>query len=201
VLPFGWSIRYFFLAAFFTAFFAAFFAGAFLAAFLVAICLFSLFDGLHRFCNTYIAVEECIDSRIINVKKKTMKEWKNGQQFFRFEKPSADRIRLRARCEGRGRIDFHSLRSLSPAQFAPAFRRCGAHLVALRLRINAWHRSLHASIHRWHNLHPLPSTSSFPVTHRHVSDLFSGKLAAIRCPPPPVQPNSGLYDRRHWQAR
>jgi hypothetical protein len=36
--------RYFFFAAFF----AAFFAGAFLAAFLVAICLFSLFDGLHR---------------------------------------------------------------------------------------------------------------------------------------------------------
>ena len=42
---------YFFFAAFFTAFFAAFFAGAFLAAFLVAICLFSLFDGLHRCCN------------------------------------------------------------------------------------------------------------------------------------------------------
>ena len=36
---------------FFVAFFAAFFAGAFLAAFLVAICLFSLFDGLHRYCN------------------------------------------------------------------------------------------------------------------------------------------------------
>ena len=36
---------------FFAAFFAAFFAGAFLAAFLVAICLFSLFDGLHRNCN------------------------------------------------------------------------------------------------------------------------------------------------------
>jgi hypothetical protein len=35
---------------FFAAFFAAFFAGAFLAAFLVAICLFSLFDGLHRVC-------------------------------------------------------------------------------------------------------------------------------------------------------
>jgi hypothetical protein len=41
--------RYFF----FVAFFAAFFAGAFLAAFLVAICLFSLFDGLHRYCNFY----------------------------------------------------------------------------------------------------------------------------------------------------
>jgi len=47
VLPF--KLDYFFFAAFFTAFFAAFFAGAFLAAFLVAICLFSLFDGLHRF--------------------------------------------------------------------------------------------------------------------------------------------------------
>ena len=47
VLPFGWLTRYFFFAVFF----AAFFAGAFLAAFLVAICLFSLFDGLHRFCN------------------------------------------------------------------------------------------------------------------------------------------------------
>jgi hypothetical protein len=44
VLPFGWITRYFFFAVFF----AAFFAGAFLAAFLVAICLFSLFDGLHR---------------------------------------------------------------------------------------------------------------------------------------------------------
>jgi hypothetical protein len=43
-LPFGWSPAYFFFAVFF----AAFFAGAFLAAFLVAICLFSLFDGLHR---------------------------------------------------------------------------------------------------------------------------------------------------------
>ena len=41
---FGCMTRYFFFAAFF----AAFFAGAFLAAFLVAICLFSLFDGLHR---------------------------------------------------------------------------------------------------------------------------------------------------------
>jgi hypothetical protein len=45
----GCSFRYFFFAAFFVVFFAAFFAG-FLAAFLVAICLFSLFDGLHRFC-------------------------------------------------------------------------------------------------------------------------------------------------------
>jgi len=70
----GCSIRYFFFAVFFTAFFAAFFAGAFLAAFLVAICLFSLFDGLHRFCNSKIAVEECIDSSIIDVKKKTTYE-------------------------------------------------------------------------------------------------------------------------------
>ena len=50
VLPFGWMTRYFFFAAFFAVFFAGFFA-AFLAAFFVAICLFSLFDGLHRFCN------------------------------------------------------------------------------------------------------------------------------------------------------
>src|ERR1700739_2107100 len=41
---FGWMTRYFFFAVFF----AAFFAGAFLAAFFVAICLCSLFDGLHR---------------------------------------------------------------------------------------------------------------------------------------------------------
>jgi hypothetical protein len=74
---------YFFFAVFFTAFLAAFFAGAFLAAFLVAICLFSLFDGLHRFCNHYIAVEECIESRSIDVKKKTTEEWKNEQQFFK----------------------------------------------------------------------------------------------------------------------
>jgi predicted PurR-regulated permease PerM len=52
MLPFVCSKpRYFFFAVFFAAFLAAFFAGAFLAAFLVAICLFSLFDGLHRFCN------------------------------------------------------------------------------------------------------------------------------------------------------
>ena len=47
---FSCSFRYFFFAGFFADFLAAFFAGAFLA-FLVAICLFSLFDGLHRFCN------------------------------------------------------------------------------------------------------------------------------------------------------
>jgi hypothetical protein len=58
--------RYFFFAVFF----AAFFAGAFLAAFLVAICLFSLFDGLHRSCNSYIAVDECIDLSKSSVKKK-----------------------------------------------------------------------------------------------------------------------------------
>ena len=67
---FSCLFRYFFFAGFFAAFLAAFFAGAFLA-FLVAICLFSLFDGLHRFCNLKIAVEECIDSSIIDVKKKT----------------------------------------------------------------------------------------------------------------------------------
>jgi len=53
-----------------------FFAGAFLAAFLVAICLFSLFDGLHRSCNLKTAVEECIDSREIDVKRKTTLERK-----------------------------------------------------------------------------------------------------------------------------
>jgi len=42
--------RYFFFAVFF----AAFFAGAFLAAFLVAICLFSLFDGLHRVLQVFL---------------------------------------------------------------------------------------------------------------------------------------------------
>jgi uncharacterized membrane protein YjjP (DUF1212 family) len=47
VLPYWLDFRYFFFAAFFAAFFAGFFA-AFLAAFFVAICLFSLFDGLHR---------------------------------------------------------------------------------------------------------------------------------------------------------
>jgi hypothetical protein len=86
VLPFGWMVRYFFFAAFFAgAFLAAFFAVAFLAAFLVAICLFSLFDGLHRFCNQYIAVEECIDSRCASVKRKTKQWWKKGQQSFNIE--------------------------------------------------------------------------------------------------------------------
>jgi len=66
----GLSFRYFFFAAFFAGFLAAFFTG-FLAAFLVAICLFSLFDGLHRFCNLEIADEKGIDSREIDVKKKT----------------------------------------------------------------------------------------------------------------------------------
>jgi len=76
---------YFFFAVFFAAFFAGAFLAAFLAAFLVAICLFSLFDGLHRFCNRYIAVEECIESPSIDVKKKTTEEWKNKQQFFLVE--------------------------------------------------------------------------------------------------------------------
>jgi hypothetical protein len=60
---------------------AAFFAGAFL----VAICLFSLFDGLHRFCNSYIAVEECIDSCFVYVKKKTKPWWKKGKQSLNME--------------------------------------------------------------------------------------------------------------------
>jgi hypothetical protein len=81
VLPFGWMTRYFFFAAFF----AAFFAGAFFAAFFVAICLFSLFDGLHRTCNIYIAVEECIDSTFNGVKGKNNLTWKKGQQLFTTE--------------------------------------------------------------------------------------------------------------------
>ena len=64
---FGWSDRYFFFAAFL----AAFFAGAFFAAFLVAICLFSLFNDFCIDPAKLIAVEECIDSRIIRVKRKT----------------------------------------------------------------------------------------------------------------------------------
>jgi hypothetical protein len=67
VLPFGWMVRYFFFATFF----AAFFTGALAATFLVAIFLFSLFDALHRVCNKDIAVEECIDSRLLSVKRKT----------------------------------------------------------------------------------------------------------------------------------
>jgi hypothetical protein len=66
VLPFGWIACYFFFAAFV----AAFFAGTFLAAFLVAICLFSL----SMVCidpAIVIAVEECIDSCFIGVKRKT----------------------------------------------------------------------------------------------------------------------------------
>jgi len=84
VLPFvGWKIRYFFFAAFFA---GAFFAAAFFAgAFLVAICLFSLVDGLHRFCNKQIAVEECIDLCFIRVKEKTMHRWKKGKQLFNTE--------------------------------------------------------------------------------------------------------------------
>jgi hypothetical protein len=73
---------YFFLAVFFA---AAFFAGAFLAAFLVAIFLFSLFDGLHRSCNITTAVDECIDSCVISVKKKKFDTWKKRQQFLNIE--------------------------------------------------------------------------------------------------------------------
>jgi hypothetical protein len=39
-----------------------------------------------KFCNIpaiVIAVEECIDSRITSVKRKTTQWWKNRQQFFR----------------------------------------------------------------------------------------------------------------------
>jgi hypothetical protein len=78
VLPFGCFFRYFFFAAFF----AAFFAGAFLVAFFVAICLFSLFRWVASILQLQIAVEECIDSCCISVKKKTTRRWKKWQQFF-----------------------------------------------------------------------------------------------------------------------
>jgi len=38
--------------------------------------------GCIDFCNTYIAVEECIELCRIDVKRKTTSEWKKGQQFF-----------------------------------------------------------------------------------------------------------------------
>jgi hypothetical protein len=37
---------------------------------------------LHRTCNYKTAVEECIDSCNISVKKKTNERWKKWQQFF-----------------------------------------------------------------------------------------------------------------------
>jgi len=67
---------------FFAVFFAAFFAGAFLAAFLVAICLFSLFDGLHRVLQHLLQLRKDIDSCELSVKKKTTMEWKKWQQSF-----------------------------------------------------------------------------------------------------------------------
>jgi hypothetical protein len=73
---FGWMPAYFFFAVFF----AAFFAGAFLAAFLVAICLFSLFDGLHRVLQHLLQLRKCIDSCGLSVKQKTTMEWKKWQQ-------------------------------------------------------------------------------------------------------------------------
>jgi hypothetical protein len=90
--------RYFFFAAFL----AAFFAGAFLAAFFVAICLFSLFDGLHRSCNRYTAVEECIDSSCIGVKRKTTWEWKKEQQSFRTRSFRAMQVRIETSIKWRG---------------------------------------------------------------------------------------------------
>jgi hypothetical protein len=52
---------------------------------LVAICLFSLFADVQRFCNKSIAVEECIDSLFIGVKRKTQRWWKKGPQFLNTE--------------------------------------------------------------------------------------------------------------------
>jgi hypothetical protein len=84
-------VRYFFFAAFF----AAFFAGALTAAFLVAICLFSLFDALHRICNTDIAVEECIDSRWFGVKRKTKRGKKKEQQRYGLKSKTCLRTQIR----------------------------------------------------------------------------------------------------------
>jgi hypothetical protein len=58
---------------------------------LVAICLFSLFADCQRFCNKFIAVEECIDSHFIGVKEKTNRRWKRGPQSLNTE----SRIKLR----------------------------------------------------------------------------------------------------------
>jgi hypothetical protein len=107
VLPFGWMVRYFFFAAFF----AAFFTGAFTAAFLVAICLFSLFDALHRICNTDIAVEECIDSRRFGVKRKTMCGKKKEQQRHGVQSKICLRTQIR-------------WYDLSNASAKPAMRSC-----------------------------------------------------------------------------
>ncbi|MGB0065577.1 MAG: hypothetical protein WBP85_14110, partial [Terracidiphilus sp.] len=55
-------------------------------------CLLGCFLGCHlpilpfrwvaSILQLEIAVEECIESRFIDVKKKTLQEWKNRQQFF-----------------------------------------------------------------------------------------------------------------------
>lgn len=120
MLPVG---EYYF---FFVAFFAAFFAGAFLVAFFVAICLFSLFDGLHRSCNINIAVEECIDSCFNSVKKKTNDRWKKWQQFFDVEFDVTRKTQMRW-C------------ILSSASINPAMQSCHAcaMMPARRLRRNS----------------------------------------------------------------
>jgi hypothetical protein len=84
-------VRYYF---FFAAFFAAFFAGAFLAAFFVAICLFSLCRWFASILQNNIAVEECIDSCVNSVKRKTTERWKKWQQFFHLELNIAHRIQI-----------------------------------------------------------------------------------------------------------
>src|SRR6204780_284809 len=55
---------------FFAVFLAAFFAGFFATAFLVAIVSILPLSSRHRTCKRYFAVNECIESRKISVKKK-----------------------------------------------------------------------------------------------------------------------------------
>src|ERR1700685_3413559 len=55
---------------FFAVFLAAFFAGFFATAFLVAIFPILPLSSRHRTCKRYFAVNECIESRKISVKKK-----------------------------------------------------------------------------------------------------------------------------------
>jgi hypothetical protein len=78
--------NYFFFAAFLAGAFlaAAFFAGAFLAAFFVAIFPILPFRWFASMSAIFkLQLNECIDSSHAIVKKKTYKEWKNGQQFSR----------------------------------------------------------------------------------------------------------------------
>ena len=152
VLPLGCSFRYFFFAVFLTAFLtAAFFAGAFLATFLVAICLFSLFDGLHRSCNLETAVEECIDSRIIDVKKKR-REGKKKINMALGESSASEEVgrrnpqqRSQCRCahcisSAKAKVEALSIDALSTRlQRAPAIGECDQFAEMQRLPIARRH--------------------------------------------------------------